>query len=360
MIVWGGLTGGGTTNTGKRYNPATDSWTNMTTTGVPGARLLHTAVWTGTEMIVWGGYPVTDTGGRYCDVGCSMPAFGGIQSVNGDGPCKTGIDIAWQSASNFINGTYSVMRYTGASCAGPAITIADNLPANVTQYTDMTASSGVTYYYQVIATNNCQPPASTAGIVSCSAGVVDEIPAPPSGLTNNTAADISSCGDTGVGISWAPDPLNWGDNGYGNRSYQILRDGIAICTTPPDNCGVDTIGNNGQMYTYAVRYINGCGLSADTTGATAMDWVDITPCPGIGNTLHVSKSGTDIIFNWTADTCTDLANYRVYGSTIYFAPFPAAWMPLGSPTATTFSLSQSSSYIAYRVVSVDGCCNDSP
>ena len=28
----------------------------MTTTGAPTARAIHTAVWTGSEMIVWGGY----------------------------------------------------------------------------------------------------------------------------------------------------------------------------------------------------------------------------------------------------------------------------------------------------------------
>src|SRR5262245_46851933 len=68
MIVWGGNTGG-ITNTGGRYNPSTDSWTDTSTTNAPSARDLHTAVWTGSEMIVWGGRdaisPLTDTGGRY-------------------------------------------------------------------------------------------------------------------------------------------------------------------------------------------------------------------------------------------------------------------------------------------------------
>ena len=42
-------------NTGGRYNPSTDSWTATSTTNAPDARCLHTAVWTGSEMIVWGG-----------------------------------------------------------------------------------------------------------------------------------------------------------------------------------------------------------------------------------------------------------------------------------------------------------------
>ena len=69
MIVWGGYNGSGL-NTGGRYNPGTDSWTATSTTGAPAARYLHTAVWTGNEMIVWGGYDGSssyfNTGGRYC------------------------------------------------------------------------------------------------------------------------------------------------------------------------------------------------------------------------------------------------------------------------------------------------------
>jgi len=64
MVVWGGYY----VNTGGRYDPATDSWTPTSTTGAPSARAEHTAVWTGSLMVVWGGYDVgtyLDTGGRY-------------------------------------------------------------------------------------------------------------------------------------------------------------------------------------------------------------------------------------------------------------------------------------------------------
>ncbi len=56
MIVWGGNPGGSFRNDGGRYNPVSDNWTAVTTTGAPPARALHTAVWIGNEMIVWGGY----------------------------------------------------------------------------------------------------------------------------------------------------------------------------------------------------------------------------------------------------------------------------------------------------------------
>jgi len=70
MIVWGGYGSAGYLRTGGRYNPATDSWTPTSTVGnLPTARDYHTAVWTGTQMIVWGGYTgvatYLNTGGRY-------------------------------------------------------------------------------------------------------------------------------------------------------------------------------------------------------------------------------------------------------------------------------------------------------
>ncbi len=61
MLVWGGAVQNGdenvnhVTNEGAAYNPATNSWRSLTTEGAPAARFFHTSVWTGSSMIVWGG-----------------------------------------------------------------------------------------------------------------------------------------------------------------------------------------------------------------------------------------------------------------------------------------------------------------
>jgi N-acetylneuraminic acid mutarotase len=82
MIIWGGFGGycGNDTNhsDGARFDPARDKWTPLSTKNAPEARFNHTAVWTGTEMLVWGGYTDShswyhgghapghlNTGGRY-------------------------------------------------------------------------------------------------------------------------------------------------------------------------------------------------------------------------------------------------------------------------------------------------------
>jgi hypothetical protein len=66
MIVWGGFNGVDL-DTGGRYDPLTDSWAPTSTLDAPAGRSFHTAVWSGAEMVVWGGFNESDldSGGRY-------------------------------------------------------------------------------------------------------------------------------------------------------------------------------------------------------------------------------------------------------------------------------------------------------
>lgn len=90
MIIWGG-----STNTGARYNPASDTWVPISVDGAPtiGNYPAATGVWTGREMIVWG--PVADkdydfgfgemSGGRY------VPELDTWQTVSLDGAPRNGV-----------------------------------------------------------------------------------------------------------------------------------------------------------------------------------------------------------------------------------------------------------------------------
>ena len=65
MIVWGGMEAAGALyGDGARYNPATDTWTPMSKLGAPSARHAFVSAWSGQEMVVFGGTGDT-TGGRY-------------------------------------------------------------------------------------------------------------------------------------------------------------------------------------------------------------------------------------------------------------------------------------------------------
>lgn len=67
MIVFGGYQGGGVyLATGARYNPSTDTWSPITTSNAPSPRASHSAVWTGSKLIIWGGgAPSVNSGAMY-------------------------------------------------------------------------------------------------------------------------------------------------------------------------------------------------------------------------------------------------------------------------------------------------------
>ena len=65
MIVWGGqssnVPGAALLGNGSRYNPATNTWTAISTVNAPAARTEHIAVWAGGKMIIWGGFLANNT-----------------------------------------------------------------------------------------------------------------------------------------------------------------------------------------------------------------------------------------------------------------------------------------------------------
>jgi Kelch motif len=73
VLVWGGVTGGSPSSAvpphGETYDPATNQWTAMPEAPLSG-RADPAAVWTGRQMIVWGGY---HTGAGYADGAAYTP-----------------------------------------------------------------------------------------------------------------------------------------------------------------------------------------------------------------------------------------------------------------------------------------------
>jgi len=197
---------------------------------------------------------------------CSQPIFEGVQSASDADPCiSSGIQITWNTpiswGSGATSGTFDVRRYTTYGCSGSYTTVASGLSPTTTTYIDTSVASGTTYYYQIVAINDCTPSLSSIGSNSCSSAVKNNF--------------------------------------------------------------------------------------------------DNTPCPNVGNTELVSKSGIYANIIWSTVSCSDLAYYRVYASTSYDAEFPAYWIPICTTTNTNCSDALSSSYVAYKTISVDTCGNAS-
>jgi N-acetylneuraminic acid mutarotase len=79
IVVWGGAAnpgdcGYGYCDDGEAYDPDTDKWMTLPTAGLAG-RIDHTMVWSGAEVIVWGGGASLDDGARY------SPTKGGWQTM---------------------------------------------------------------------------------------------------------------------------------------------------------------------------------------------------------------------------------------------------------------------------------------
>ena len=85
MIVWGGGVDGSFLNTGARYTPSTDTWRTTSPYGAPAPRWFHAAVWTGSEMIVWGGRANFSGDNNFNDGARYNPTTDGWTSVNTQG-----------------------------------------------------------------------------------------------------------------------------------------------------------------------------------------------------------------------------------------------------------------------------------
>ncbi|OGF61375.1 MAG: hypothetical protein A2Y62_05740 [Candidatus Fischerbacteria bacterium RBG_13_37_8] len=179
---------------------------------------------------------------------------------------NNGVQISWNvDAGNwgdYGSGTrmYNVWRN--------AEKIADGLPYSTTFFLDLFGIDNSSYDYSVEYVNGCDLSSTTASVPGS-----DSVGSPPSGLTNNTAVDMSSCSDSGIEINWQKDVSDWGDSFIGERTYFVLRNGTQVSNALPYGVTtyVDTSGEPQTTYQYSIRYVNGCTMSNDTDGTPSAD-----------------------------------------------------------------------------------------
>jgi N-acetylneuraminic acid mutarotase len=121
MIIWGGrgnFGSSGLSSDGARYNPTNDTWTMLSNVGSPSARAAQTAVWTGKEMIVWGGVSNSapywmNTGGRYDPSSDTWS----IVTTGGAPIPRQGHSAIWTGSEMIIFGGYNNDTFFGDTYA---------------------------------------------------------------------------------------------------------------------------------------------------------------------------------------------------------------------------------------------------
>ena len=111
LIVFGGSSGNALLNSGAIYDPQTDSWSSISMVGAPTPRMDHKAHWTGSKMIVFGGWNGTtalNTGAVYdpqTDTWASLP-------VANSPDARTKFSSVWTGTQMIIFGGNPVQNVT--------------------------------------------------------------------------------------------------------------------------------------------------------------------------------------------------------------------------------------------------------
>lgn len=112
-IVWGGSNGSNYVNTGDIYNATTNTWASISPINAPSARVNNSAVWTGTEMLIWGGIsyngpPVTySDGGKYNPVTNTWIAVSNTNAPS----ARYGHSAVWTGSKMIVWGGYNGTTY---------------------------------------------------------------------------------------------------------------------------------------------------------------------------------------------------------------------------------------------------------
>ncbi len=277
----------------------------------------------------------------------SNPA--GLTNNGGSDPdlcLDTGVTVTWNQdpVSWNDNGvgtrTYVVYRngstLSSGGCSGTK-------SYGTTSCTDNTGTNGTAYTYAVRYINGCSDANATAGV-----SLTDLVGSAPSGLPAIDLMDMDGCNNAGVALNWQEDPADWGDHGQGSRTYEVLRDGIAIETGIPEGFTgyMDGTGFDGQWYLYKVTYRNGCDLSGSTPETIGRDSTGDDDdgdgfcaindnCPAASNSGQEDSDLIGLAAVWRYDEASGSTAYDSYGTSDGVIE-GAAWVPGHSGAALQF------------------------
>src|SRR5205809_386536 len=228
-----------------------------------------------------------------------------LQAVGGNGQ----VTLTWDPPSD--DGGAPILLYTiyrGNSSGGESFLITVPL---VTTYIDLTVSNGVTYYYQVSATN-----AVGEGPLSNEASATPNPPATVPGAPEGLGA---TAGDAIIALVWSP-PSS--DGGSPITNYKIYRGNSSGCESFFTEIGnvlaySDTGLTNGHTYYYEVSAVNAVGDGPLSNEASATPTAPATK-PGAPRNLQATPGDGQVTLNWqppSNDGGSPIPNYTIYRGT---------------------------------------------
>jgi N-acetylneuraminic acid mutarotase len=292
MVVWGGddrLIG--TVNTGGRYDPATDTWQATPAAGSPQPRILHTAIWTGTEMIVWGGQygsQAFKSGGRYNPVTNSWTptaTSGAPEARSGHSAVWTGSEmIVWGGSGMSApwiktGGRYNPVTNSWTATSTTGAPTARDLHTAVWTGTRMVVWGGATATFDTNTGGQYDPAANT--------------------WTPTSTAGAPEARNAAAGVWTGSKVLIWGGSTY-NGTYKVHKTG-ALYDPATDAWTPTTLTNAPsarEFFAYA------------WTGNTLIVWGGCTDDPTCGDSTYTGGQYTPSSDTWIATELIGTPNAR--------------------------------------------------